>query len=554
MSARRPTPDGAASTTSAPVAPAPPVRIPAQRTPADDGVRASDGTGGGRVSDWFLSAEERGNPHTSLKPWTEGNAVRPLIDGRSYYDALLPAIRRMRRGDLLMFTDWRGDPDQRLDGSGTEISKVLCAAARRGVVVKGLIWRSHLDRFQFSEEENRHLGDEIEAAGGECLRDMRIRAGGSHHQKFIVLRHPGRPELDVAYVGGIDLCHGRGDTSAHEGDPQAVAMAAEYGPRPPWHDVQLELRGPAVGQIEATFRERWNDPAPLSRNPFFRLHDRFAREDTHPDPLPPQLPDPEPAGDLCVQLLRTYPFRRPRGGYPFAPEGEFSVARGYRKAVARARRLVYLEDQYLWSPQVAECFAEALRATPGLHLVAVVPRHPDAPGRIARTPQLYGRERALAILRAAGGDRVHVFSPENAHGTPIYVHAKVCVVDDAWSTVGSDNVSLRSWTHDSELTCALADPSGEYPRALRRRLALEHLGIDLDDDDPVTFVDAFEGSAAELQSWYQAGGQGRRPRGRLLPYHGPHLSWWTRRWAGVLYRHVHDPDGRPRALRRSGAF
>ena len=46
---------------------------------------------------------------------------------------------------------------------------------------------------------------------------MRVRTGGSHHQKFIVLRHPGRPELDRAYVGGIDLCHSRRDDAAHAG-------------------------------------------------------------------------------------------------------------------------------------------------------------------------------------------------------------------------------------------------------------------------------------------------------------------------------------------------
>jgi phosphatidylserine/phosphatidylglycerophosphate/cardiolipin synthase-like enzyme len=254
-----------------------------------------------------------------------------------------------------------------------------------------------------------------------------------------------------------------------------------------------------------------------------------------------------------VQLLRTYPYRR-TGRYPFAPEGERSVARGYAKAVARARRLVYLEDQYLWSPQVAGCFADALRDAPGLHLVAVVPRYPDAPGQIGRTPQLYGRERALALLRAAGGDRVHVFSPENAHGTPIYVHAKVCIADDSWATVGSDNVSLRSWTHDSELTCAVVDGSGDYARALRRRLALEHLGVELDDDDPITFVDAFESAATRLQSWYDGGSTGPRPRGRVLRYRAPALTWWARRWSGLLYRHVHDPDGRPRALRRTESF
>ena len=64
----------------------------------------------------------------------------------------------------------------------------------------------------------------------------------------------------MAFVGGIDLCHSRRDDDAHLGDPQAVAMAAVYGRRPPWHDVQLQIRGPAVGDAECVFRERWEDP------------------------------------------------------------------------------------------------------------------------------------------------------------------------------------------------------------------------------------------------------------------------------------------------------
>ena len=111
---------------------------------------------------WLLTARERGNPYTGIDrrhadgaPFSEGNEVRPLIHGDAYFSELYQAIRHTRRGDLVLFTDWRGDPDERLDGPGTEVSGVLCAAAERGVLVKGLIWRSHLDRFYFSSAENR---------------------------------------------------------------------------------------------------------------------------------------------------------------------------------------------------------------------------------------------------------------------------------------------------------------------------------------------------------------------------------------------------------------
>ena len=111
------------------------------------------------------------------------------------------------------------------------------------------MWRSHLDKFSYSEEENQHLGDAIEAAGGEVLLDQRVRFGGSHHQKLVVLRHPGAPERDVAFAGGIDLCHSRRDDAEHRGDPQAVRMARQYGERPAVARRSVADPGPVVGAL-----------------------------------------------------------------------------------------------------------------------------------------------------------------------------------------------------------------------------------------------------------------------------------------------------------------
>ena len=531
---------------------------------------------------WLLTHRERGNPATRLDAghedgtaWSGGNLVRPLVHGAVYFAELVACIGGMQAGDLLLFTDWRGDADQLLDAAepatGT-LSQLLCAAARRGVLVRGLLWRSHLDQMRFSEKENRRLGELIEAAGGRCLLDMRVRPGGSHHQKFVVLRHRGRPELDVAFVGGIDLCHGRRDDGGHAGDPQAVPIAAVYGDRPPWHDAQVAIRGPAVRDVEAVFRERWEDPAPLTRDPVHRLRALFAHEDTRARVLPAQLPAPHACGPHAVQLLRTYPNRW--RGYAFAPQGERSVARSYVKVLRRARDLIYLEDQYLWSRQVAEPFADALAANPGLRMIVVVPRWPDEDGRLSMPPSLFGRNQVLEMLYRAGGDRIAVYGPENHAGTPVYVHAKVCVVDDIWASIGSDNFNLRSWSHDSELSCAVLDQTpdrreprtaggpGDYPRAyardLRLQLAREHLdrpdGDDADLCEPLSAFRAFARSAAGLDEWYAKGRIGPRPPGRLRRYHAEHLPRWTRTWAGPIYRHVLDPDGRPAALRRGNAF
>lgn len=520
------------------------------------------------AADWFLTRPERGNPDTRIddrhpagEAWSRGNLVRPLVHGSTYYRHLTAAADRLARGDLLLFVDWRGDPDEQLgEDPDSTVSAVLCRVAARGVLVRGLVWRSHLDKMQFSSKENRYLDEDINGGGGVCLLDMRVRPGGSHHQKFVVLRHFGRPELDVAFVGGIDLCHGRRDDAAHDGDRQRQPMAAVYGDRPPWHDIQLEIRGPAVADVETVFRERWDDPQPLSRSPVRLLADRLRHVDPAHRTLPEQQPPPEPVGPHAVQLLRTYPKRL--FGYPFAREGERSVARGYLKALSRATRLIYLEDQYLWSHEIAVSFADALRRAPELRFLAILPHAPDQDGAVSLPPNLFGRMDAFDVIREAAPDRFAVYGIENVDGTPVYVHAKVCVIDDIWASVGSDNVNRRSWTHDSELSAAVldedpADPGG-YATSLRLALGREHLdrsaGDDADLRDPVSAFDAFRASAAALQRWYDGGREGERPPGRLRPIATPRLGAWTQRWARPLFRTMYDPDGRTRHARRTDSF
>src|SRR5436305_171546 len=201
-------------------------------------------------SDWFLNASERGNSASSIdrrhpggEAWTANNLVTPLIHGREYFARLRLVLEQTKAGDRVLFTDWRGDPDERLDGPGSEVVDLLVSLARRGVEVKGLVWRSHPDVTRFSEEENRTVAKDVNEAGGSVLLDERVRRAGSHHQKLFVVLHPSAPEQDVAFVGGIDLCHGRNDDEHHHGDPQAIEIDKRYGPTPPWHDMQVELRG-----------------------------------------------------------------------------------------------------------------------------------------------------------------------------------------------------------------------------------------------------------------------------------------------------------------------
>lgn len=500
--------------------------------------------------DWFLTAAERGNPATGIDSdgaWTEGNLVRPLVHGASYFQRLHDELRVLRAGDQVFFTDWRGDPDEALYDDGPPIGRVLCDLARSGVQVRALMWRSHSDSLNFNSQENQHFGTELNEAGGEVLLDQRVRRLASHHQKLFVIRHRGAPAADVAFVGGIDLCHGRRDDERHLGDPQPGPMDRRYGSRAPWHDLMLEVRGPVLGVLLRCFAERWDDRHPLDRRtPYRMLVQRLARMPRHPRELPDAFPDPPPAGPHAVQVLRTYAHKHP--GFPFAPRGEHSIARAYLKAFARAESLIYVEDQYLWSQTVADVFREALERSPELRIIAVVPRYPDQDGRLSGPPAHYAR---LEALRRLHSDRFTVYDLENENGVPIYVHAKVCIVDDRWMTCGSDNFNRRSWTSDSELTCAIDSP--ELARSLRSQLWSEHLASSDADLDPVTGFDQWRTAAANLDQWYD-GQQGPRPPGRIRPHRPKALGRTTSRWAGWLAHHVYDPDGRPRNARRQNRF
>jgi phosphatidylserine/phosphatidylglycerophosphate/cardiolipin synthase-like enzyme len=169
---------------------------------------------------------------------------------------------------------------------------------------------------------------------------------------------------------------------------------------------------------------------------------------------------------------------------------------------------------------------------------------------------------------------VAVYDLENELGTPIYVHAKVCVIDDVWAAVGSDNLNRRSWTHDAELSAAVLDPTPDdreprdpaglgdgarvFARELRLRLWREHLGRGPDEDgdllDPVEGFEAWRRTAAALTAWHEGGRHGPRPPGHAAEHDPGRVRPWAAWWATPVYRLVVDPDGRPRRLRRAGRF
>lgn len=514
---------------------------------------------------WLLRPAERENPDTDLdggRPdgtaWSRGNRVEALIDGKDYFHLLRDELADTHAGDHIYLAAWKAEPHRRLDEHGTTLEAQLSRAVRAGVHVSGLFWRPYLAAGDVFTAENRRFATMLRGLGASVHSDQRVRPTGSHHQKFVVIRRPARPETDVAFVGGIDPCPSRGDDSQHGGDPQVLGSMPEvYGPRPAWHDTHLVIRGPAVVDVEHCFRERWGDSTALRRAPFRWLRTRAMRQADTGLPVPALLPPPRAAGNQTVQLLRTYPNKNP--GYPFARDGEHSIARGYQKALHRARDYVYIEDQFLWSPVVAEAFAEALRRTPSLRLIAVVPHSPDTDHVLQVAVNNFAQRRAFNLLHEAGGERFTCYELESRHGSPIYVHSKICIIDDTWAAVGSANLNRRSWTYDTELTAALVDdpPPPEhlqsFAAALRIRLWGEHLGraedARTDLVDPTHGAAALRDAASRLDSWHATGRAGPRPPGHLRTRTPPTPSPLTKLWASLAARAMVDPEGRTRRTR-----
>ncbi len=146
------------------------------------------------ATSWLLTASERANPATGIPAWTAGNLAEPLVHGAVYFDRLVDAVQDLQAGDHLFFTDWRGDPDQQLRPGGPTVDELFSAGrAPRGLRPRAGVALA-LGRAELQQGGERHRWTaELEADGAVIVLDQRVRRMGSHHQKFVVCRHPAGP-------------------------------------------------------------------------------------------------------------------------------------------------------------------------------------------------------------------------------------------------------------------------------------------------------------------------------------------------------------------------
>lgn len=280
----------------------------------------------------------------------------------------------------------------------------------------------------------------------------------SHHQKIVVI------DDCVAFCGGIDMTRDRWDTRAHD-DDEPRRVAPDGKPYGPWHDASMALQGPIARALGNLARERWQAAGGPA------LEAVTEGGDCWPDGLRADFTD------VPVSLSRTLPKMESQ-----PPIHEIEAL--YLELIAGARRLIYAESQYFASRRIAEAIARRLSEPDGPEVVIVNPTSAD--GWLEPVAMDTARARLVAALREHDPHgRFRLYHPHTAGGAPIYVHAKVTVIDDQVIRIGSSNFNNRSLRLDTECDATIAAASCADPAAvaetiarLRDDLLAEHLGVD----------------------------------------------------------------------------
>jgi phosphatidylserine/phosphatidylglycerophosphate/cardiolipin synthase-like enzyme len=383
-------------------------------------------------------------------PPREGNAIEVLIDGEEALPRLEAEIAAAR--ESVWLAGWTFSPDFRLSRGGPTLRELLADAAER-VDVRVIAWAgAPLPIFTPSRKQVAEARESlVRGTKIEMALDARERPMHCHHEKLAVV--DGR----VAYVGGIDLTSLAGDRLDTREHPARGTIG--------WHDVATRIEGPLVGDVADHIALRWHEVTGTSLD---------ARVNG------------ERAGDTTAQFVRTVP----NSVYDALPRGDFRIAEAYVRALRSAERLIYLESQFLWSPELVEILRAKLRNPPSdeFRMVVLLPAHPnngqdDTRGQLGAMVADDRDDRLLACT---------LFQPGRVE--QVYVHAKVGIVDDRWLCIGSANLNEHSLFNDTEACVVTCDEM--LARETRLRLWREH--TDHPDPDFEVFRNVAEGGEQRL--------------------------------------------------------
>ncbi|MGY1640276.1 phospholipase D-like domain-containing protein [Geodermatophilus sp. SYSU D00703] len=460
-----------------------------------------------------------------------------FVDAADYFAALKGAVLRAER--RVLFIGWDFDPRIRLDPRGSGRRRTGARRADKlGRVLEDAVKANpqlEIGVLQWDYGMLLALGRGVAPIVLLNRRtpsrltmtvDTHHPVGGAHHQKIVVI------DDCLAFAGGIDVTADRWDTPEHLDRQPLRRRPSTHRPTGPWHDVTSLVSGPAARALGDLARERWASGTGRRLEPVLDV------EACWPPEVEPLLTD------VDVAISRTRP---EHGDDPLVHEVELL----WLAAIAGARHTVYIESQYFANRRIAEAIAERLREDDGPEVVVVNPESAD--GWLEEKAMGTARAKLLALVRDADvHDRFRLYVPVTAGRRPVYVHAKVMVVDDRLLRIGSSNLNNRSMGLDTECDLSIeargADPRRDELAAtitgFRDRLLGEHLGV-----PPKAVAEAVAGCDGSL---VQAVESLRRPVGRsLVPFRAPDLGPVERVLADTELLDAERTPNRWRRVRRS---
>ncbi|RVT40177.1 phospholipase D-like domain-containing protein [Sphingobium algorifonticola] len=335
----------------------------------------------------------------------------------------------------------------------------------------------------------------------------------SHHQKIVAI------DDCLAFCGGIDMTSERWDTRDHLDDNPDRVLPGGTTPYKPWHDATSLFDGDAAAAIGELARDRWQAACGQVLTPVADMKPQW------PEALEPDL------RGVDLAIARTYPEMPDRPAV-------LEIETLYERLIAGAKTLIYAESQYFASRRIAIAIGKRLQEPDGPEIVVINPHTAD--GWLEPIAMDTARAQLVAALRKVDThNRLRIYHPQTAGGNPIYVHAKVTVIDDHVLRVGSSNFNNRSLRLDTECDVALdvADDPGQRATiaAIRDDLIAEHLGV-----DPAKVTQGYADSGSMITTIEKLRGPGRS----LVPYEIPDLSD-IEKW--LADNEVLDPEG-PEAI------
>ncbi|KAK3390206.1 hypothetical protein B0H63DRAFT_108320 [Podospora didyma] len=380
--------------------------------------------------------EYRGNRYCSFAPQSSGHA-KWYVDGASYFWAVSVALEEARESIYIL--DWWLSPELYLRrpparNQQYRLDTMLKAAAERGVKINVIVYKEVEQALTLNSIHTKHALEALHpnikvfrhpdhAPNGSDLvsgfQNLNLKNGGlakastdvlktlyganddmvlfwAHHEKLCLV------DRTVAFMGGLDMCFGRWDTSshpiadAHPGNMDDIIFPGQdynnariydfedvekwennkldrtKSSRMGWSDISISLSGPIVDSLLIHFADRWNyiftskytnrdigkyqlieapgsHAAPSSgllgegEDFFSGLHSHFGRRVQHffgGEEEQPYLAGPQPSDGAHIQLTRS------ACKWSAGLRTEHSIANAYIDAITNAKHFVYIENQF----------------------------------------------------------------------------------------------------------------------------------------------------------------------------------------------------------------